>query len=100
MIIIVPKVFDISKANLLLDTYIKKREPIKALFVYDLINQQKYQAPKSILHQDNMIKKVYPKDLIESVLKDLGYNLLFYKSAEEFEKESESKANFSVIAFG
>lgn len=96
MINIVPKAFDIQKAKLVLDSYGKNRELLKAHFVHDLINHQNYEAPKSILYHDIMIRKHYPKELIESVLNDLGYDLVFYKPAEEFGPGSD----FSVIAIG
>lgn len=96
MITIVPETFDTQKARQLIDIYRKKRKPLKALFVYDLIYQQGYENPKDILYHDIMVKRLYTKELIESVLNDFGYILTNYISYETFGANS----SHSVIAFG
>lgn len=91
------KDFNITKAYQLRNKYSAQRNLLKTCFVNELINYQRVFSPRSILYHELLIKKLYKKDLIVSVLNDFGYTLIEYKKADDSSSNEEAvKSSFKV----
>ena len=100
MIDIVIQDFDIEKAEQLLKEYSDNRDLLKTVFVRELINYQR-NFPRSILYQEILVRRRYTRELIVSVLKEFGYELLEYNSPSKFKLNTDIlQPKYSLIVFG
>lgn len=93
------KDFDIVKAEQLLQEYSQKKDKLKKSLLTDLINYHR-NLSRSIVNEELLIEKRYSKNLVSSVLNDLGYDLVLFKHNSCFKRASDKREpEYHLIIF-
>lgn len=90
------EIFDIDKAEKLRIAYKQKCNHEKEKLIRSLIALQRTSIRKSIVGEKISIHYIYKKKTIETILNDLGYQLISYK-IKFHQKTSEEYTVFSFI---
>lgn len=93
------KDFYTEKASQLLETYKKNWEFAKARFVKNLIEYQNAFGTESILDRELLLYGCYTLETVTSVLDDLNYDLVSFRTEPMFFNQTFAMVPFLVIKF-